>query len=82
MRADNAYTRAMGVLATGDIAEQMSFAWTADKALTDCLMLRAEGRYDLHLSNSPLFAIGRNVGGGTGSRNGQLVGVLEIHYAD
>ena len=72
----------MGVLATGDIAEQMSFAWTADKALTDCLMLRAEGRYDRNLSNSPLFAIGRNVGGGTGSRNGQLFGVLVIHYAD
>ena len=41
---------------SGQQAEFMTFTATLDKALTDCMSARLEARYDLNLSNRPLFA--------------------------
>ncbi len=77
VRTDQNFSRASGSNAnTGEI---VSVTLTGDHALTDCMKLRIEGRYDINLSNAAVFANG-SATGQTTRRMGQLVGLAEIYY--
>lgn len=63
-----------------DLMEQMSITGTVSKALTDCLALRTELRYDKILSDKRDTIANGNQAGDTNSRKGQLVALAEVYY--
>lgn len=63
---------------SSDLLEQMSLTGTLSAALTDCMALRTELRYD-HILSHPV-AVFPSGNGGTGSRDDQLVALAEIYY--
>lgn len=88
-RMDAAYNRSIDQGFAGGVfqqSEMMTFTATLDKALTDCVTARVEGRYDLNLSNAPLFAFDNRSSPSPGSsaalsdRDDQLTLLAQIFY--